>query len=157
VLTWIMFQLGQVMHLAAQIDAIVRAKNNPAISRWIVFQERLIPILVRSFIATLGFMIVLGGGLPKIFGMFNATPPNWTVTVAVLLSDTGLVGYAIAGGLGFGADSVLGFVPMLKAYIPPPIDQETAVQNKGFAQGVDAAKQAVEEVKPPVPVEKTDN
>lgn len=148
-LTWLMFQLGQVMHLLAQVDAVVRAKNNTAISRRKVLEDRWIPILVRSFACTIGFMILLGGGLPRVIQMFGGTPPQWSLVVAVLISETGLVGYGVAAGLGFAADSVLGFIPMLKAYIPPALDQETVVQTKGFVQGVEAAKQAVEEVKPP--------
>lgn len=148
-LVWLMFLIGQLMHLGAQIDAIVRARNNPAISRLQIVKERWIPITVRAFICSCVFGIFLGGGGPQILKAFNMSAPAWMITLGVLMTNTGLVGVFLAGLSGFGIDSAIGFIPYFKAYIPPPIDQEAAVQSKGFVQGVDAAAHAAAEVKPP--------
>lgn len=150
ILTWLMYALGQGMHLIAQLDTITRASNNTATSRLGILKDRWIPIMVRAFLGTLVFGVLLGGGLPKLLALVGMSVPASVATLAMLLSEAGLVGAMLAGAAGFGADSALAFFPPLKSYIPPPIDQEQAAQVKGFVKGVDAAKQAVEEVKPPI-------
>lgn len=123
-LAWFMFQLGQVMHVVSQIDQIARAKNNTATSRKQILLDRLVPIIVRSFIATIAFGVLLGGGLPKILEMVGMQSPSWVITLSVLLSQTGMVGASLAAAVGFGADSALTLVPAFKSYIPPPIDDQ---------------------------------
>lgn len=148
-LIWLMFLLGQLMHLGAQIDSVVRATNNPATSRIEIFKDRWIPITVRSFICSMLFGVFLSGHGPDVLKAFNIPSPNWLIALSVLMTGTGIAGVFMAGLAGFGIDSAIGYIPYFKAYIPPPVDQQASVQTKGFAQGVDAAKHAVEEVKPP--------
>lgn len=150
VLTWLFCLVGQMIHLAVQIDAIVRAKNNTATSHKSVLRDRAIPIIARLFAATMFFGVFFGGGLPELLKALNMDAPAWTVTIAVLLSNTGFVGICLSGLIGLGLDSMIGFFPFFKPYLPPPIDQlAQAQENKGFVKGVEAAKDAVDHVEPP--------
>lgn len=152
---WVMFALGQLMHLAMQVDAIARAKNTPVTSRKQIVLDRAIPIAVRFFLCTMAFGILFGGGAGEVYIAFGSEAPQWLLNLSGLLANTSIVGYFIAGVIGFGVDSAIGFLPFVKTYIPPPIDQEQAIAEKGFragaAAGVEAAKEAVEEVKTPLP------
>jgi hypothetical protein len=152
ILTWIFCMIGQLIHLAVQIDTIARAKNNSAISRLEILKDRAIPIIARLFACTMIFGVFFGGGLPKLLEAMNMQPPVWAAIISILLSGTGFVGICISGLIGLALDSLITFIPMFKSYLPPTIDAEQAVADKGFAQGVDAAKQAVAEVKPPAGV-----
>jgi hypothetical protein len=119
---WFMFLLGQLMHLGAQIDAVVRAKNNTALSRIGIITDRWIPITARAFVCSMTFGVFLGGGAPQVLQVFHLPSPDWIVTLGVLMTNTGIVGMCLAGLAGFGIDSAIGFIPYFKAYIPPPLD-----------------------------------
>ncbi len=153
---WGMFFAGQLMHLLMQVDAIARAKNTPITSRMKILEDRAIPITVRLFLCTLIFGLTLGGGMPDLYMLFGAEAPQWVVRLGGLLANTSIVGWSIAGMVGFGVDSAIGFLPFVKTYIPPPIDQQQAVEQKGFEKGVEATKvevkAAVEDIHPTSPI-----
>lgn len=152
---WLMFFLGQLVHLAAQVDKIARAENTPVTDRSQILQERLIPIAVRVFACTIAFAVLFGGGAPELFKIFGIEPWSWLVGLSGLLANTSPVGKAIAAALGFGMDSALTYIPKLDTYIPPPIDRQEIIKKKAFVKGVDATKEevkkAVEEIKPEPP------
>lgn len=117
------FILGLALHALAQIDAIARAKNNPASSRLQIFQDRAVPILIRSVISTFIFILWLQGQLADTVTKMGVTMPD---TVGKILDIH--VGWAIAFLVGYGFDSALGYIPAFKSSIPPPIDQLTTDQ-----------------------------
>jgi hypothetical protein len=101
-LIWIFWFVGQAFHILAQANALagstvegrVKTIGDVLRTRWIAFSARL-------FITTCAFLIILSA--PSLI-------PNL---------PGGVVGAGAAGLLGWGADSILAFIPGLKTSLPP--------------------------------------
>lgn len=112
-----LFIVGLMLHTLAQIDAIARAKNNPAGSRLGILAARWIPIVVRGAICLAIFVLWLQGELADVATALKIPIPDTMDRVLDLH-----VGGSIAFVAGYAFDSALGYVPFLKSSIPPAID-----------------------------------
>jgi hypothetical protein len=110
---WFLF--GQALHVAAQVDAIARAKNNPIDSRAAILKARATAFIVRIGLSSAVFVLWLQGTLIEVIMATGLTVPD-SIEKVLNLHVTG----AIAVLAGFAADSVLGYIPFLKSSIPPP-------------------------------------
>ena len=115
VLIYFAFFCGYAIHLMLQVDAIVRAKNNTAVSRltvllenwprlagrllfsFIVFYEiRQHPQFLASLLNAMG--ITLGGTVGDVFSVPLNAP--------------------LSAGFGYVVDSMLAFIPLLRNVVP---------------------------------------
>lgn len=115
ILIYSMFFLGYVLHMMLQVDAIVRAKNNAAVSRWCVLRENVFVLSARLFISTILFWFIKAHPqfLNTLLGYVGIT---LSPGVGEAVSDSS---WGVAGMFGYMIDSVLAFVPFLKNYVPP--------------------------------------
>lgn len=119
-LAWLLFIIGLLVHLVAQVAAITAAPNNPDNSFLLILQKRWSTILVRSFISIMLFWILFGGGLPEFLSIVGVQAPDWIAKLATVVHMSG-VGAAFSGLAGYFGDSALAFFPALKSSVPPPI------------------------------------
>ena len=148
------FVVGYAVHVLMQIDAVARAKNNPINSRLQILEQNWIRLLGRFFTS---FLVFTGfwqhpSAIATLIGYTGATlPPN---LVAVLTLPMNLW---FAGVWGYGVDSLLAYIPILKN-LSPPIEgvqaqllQDASVAIDKVTQQAAAVKEAVEEAKTIVP------
>lgn len=112
-----LFVVGMALHVLAQVDAIARAKNNPANSRLELLKDRWIPILNRSAVCLAFFFMWLEGELVVMLTAIKIPIPD--VARAVLDLH---VGGPLAFLAGISFDALLGFIPKLNTSLPPGID-----------------------------------
>lgn len=114
---WILFLIGQLIHIMAQIESVVRSKATPVtLTRTEVLNDRLPAFLIRGFITTCLFWIFLGGGLPDLLIAFKVETPGWLLALSAVINSQ--AGPPLAGIIGFSIDSMLAYVPFLKSYVP---------------------------------------
>lgn len=114
----IFFVIGQALHALAQIDAIARSKNNPTDSRLTLFLARWIPIVCRAALCFALFELWLQGELADTLIALEVHLPAWGARVLDLH-----VGSAVAFLAGLAFDSVIGYIPIFKSSVPPPIGE----------------------------------
>src|SRR5258706_16190783 len=108
IIATIFFLVGSAMHTMAQIDAIARAKNNPANSRVGILGTRWQAIMNRDAWALAFFALILQG---QFVALLNAVKIPVPAMVAGLLDLH--VGAAISWMAGYVSDSALAFIPGL--------------------------------------------
>jgi len=113
----IFFLVGSAMHTLAQIDAIARAKNNPANSRIGILATRWQTIVNRDAWAFAFFVLILQGQFVALLNAVKIPVPSAMAAVLDLH-----VGGAIAWMAGYLSDSALAFIPGLNTSLPPAID-----------------------------------
>lgn len=151
--TWFIYEIGYALHVLAQVDAIVRAKNNAAVSRLTVLKERWTVFLIRAFISSCLFWIFLDGGLPDLLMAFKMEAPGWLLALSAVINSQ--AGPPVAGLIGYGIDSMLAYVPFLKSYIPSDSPNVTVVEQvKPIVGGIQATRQTTEVIT--TPTEKKD-
>src|SRR5216683_60520 len=122
----IFFLMGSGMHTLAQIDAIARAKNNPATSRLGILASRWQTIVNRDAWAIAFFALILQGQFVALLNAVNIPVPS---VMAALLDLH--VGGAIAWMAGYLSDSALAFLPGLNTSLPPAIEPPAVDQPQG--------------------------
>lgn len=132
------FIVGFALHALAQVDAIARAKNNPANSRTAIIKARAIPILVRGTICVAGFSLWLQGELVTALTAIGVPIPAMVSKILDLH-----VGAAIAFLAGYAFDSGLAYIPFLKSSVPPSID----ALGGALADAVEHTEKAQDETK----------
>lgn len=112
-LIWLVFLVGQAVHLNLQIWAIVTAPNSTAKTWSEVFYARGPAIIARSFLCTMLFWLWLDGQLVAGLDGLGIPLPGWVHVMLALH-----VSAPIAGLAGFVADSILAFIPWFKSTVP---------------------------------------
>jgi hypothetical protein len=117
IIATIWFLVGSAMHTLAQVDAIARAKNNPANSRMGILLSRWQTIVNRDAWALAFFVLILQGQFVALLNAIKVPVPS--VLAAVLDLH---VGAAISWMAGYLSDSALAFLPGLNTSLPPAIE-----------------------------------
>lgn len=106
-----LFVVGYLLHMMLQIDAIVRAKNNAAFSRWTTINQNLFPLLARFFISLLVLVFLRSNPqyLAALLSLIGIPATNVVISTQSAL---------FAGAYGYCADSILAFIPWLKNQVP---------------------------------------
>jgi hypothetical protein len=113
IVIWLVFILGQAIHLFLQIDAMVRSSTSPATSRLTVLEAKASTFLARFFVCTMIFWLWFDGQLAAVIQGTGISVPSW-VTALIALHISG----GWAGLVGFGIDSALAYIPGLKSTLP---------------------------------------
>lgn len=146
---WLLYAAGYSLHVLAQVDGIVRAKNNAAVSRLTVLKERWVVFLIRAFVSCCLFWLFLLGGLPNLLGIFKMETPGWLLDLSAVMNSQ--AGPPVAGLIGYGIDSMLAYIPFLKSYIPSDAPTVTVVEQvRPVIGGIEATKQTTEVTTTPV-------
>ncbi len=122
----IFFLVGSAMHTLAQIDAIARAKNNPANSRIGILATRWQTIFNRDAWALAFFFMILQGQFVALLTAVKIPVPS---VISALLDLH--IGAAISWMAGYLSDSALAFLPGLNTSLPPAIETPAVDQPQG--------------------------
>lgn len=116
VLAYAMFLTGYAIHLFLWIDEAVRDPTNGAKTRLGLLKLNAARLLARFFLSLILFGLVRAhpSFLVTLLGYVGVTPSG----VFSELLAAPLDGW-LCGLYGYGADSLLGYIPILKSYIPP--------------------------------------
>lgn len=138
-----MFVVGYLVHALAQIDAAARAKNNAITSRMRIIDLNWIRLLSRFFFSLMIFLGVWANPtvLSTLAGYFGVTLSQNAIAIMTLPMSVWT-----AGLWGFGIDSALAFVPVLKNALPP-IEGLQGLLLEDAAHHIAAAKEDVEQAK----------
>ncbi len=114
-----MFVVGYVMHVLAQAYAASVAPNNPIKSPVKIIQNSSIQIVVRFFLNAILFGLIWH--YPSIVASaLSGVGVNLSSNAIAILTLP--MNPLIAAGFGYGLDSLLAFIPILKNVVPPPIN-----------------------------------
>lgn len=113
---WLLFFVGQVVHVMAQIETVVRTKTNPANSRLQILKDGWFAFVIRAFVCTMLFGVFLSGELPTVLLAFKIESPLWVEALSAVMNSA--AGPFIAGAFGYSIDSLLAYIPGLKSYVP---------------------------------------
>lgn len=145
---WLLYELGYSLHVLAQVNAIVVAKNNAAKERFKVLTDRWPVFLIRAFISSCVFWVFLDGGLPDLLTALKTETPGWLSSLSAVMNSQ--AGPPVAGLIGYGIDSMLAYIPFLKSYIPSDAPIVTVVEEvKPVLGGIQNTKQITEVVTTP--------
>lgn len=114
ILAWIFFLIGQAIHLALQINAMVNAPNSAAKSWSMVFRAKGATFAARAFVCTMVFWLWLDGQLLMVLQDTGLQVPGWISSLIGLHISGGVAGIA-----GFAIDSAIAYIPGLKSTLPP--------------------------------------
>lgn len=142
-----MFLIGYLLHMGLQIDAVVRASNNGAVSRLAVITRNVFVLLSRLFVSFL-LLVVLREHpeyLAPILGFAGIT----ALSISIATST-----WIFAGGWGYVVDSIMTFIPILKNYVPPlngiPAKVSVStVEQSGIAPKTTTTVETTVNIKPP--------
>lgn len=104
---WILYFLGQAIHVLLQADAVARAPNNPVKTRLEVFNIMWRNYLARWFVGTMLFwlFVLYPTAIPTMVEYFG-----WNVPASIALMFQQKMPPPIAGLVGYAMDSILGFL-----------------------------------------------
>jgi len=106
-----MFLVGYVLHMMLQVDAVVRARNNAAASRFLVLKQNVFVLLSRLFISFITLVVLRAH--PEYLGSILGFAGITTSSVDIATST-----WIFSGAWGYMVDSVMTFIPILKNYVP---------------------------------------
>jgi hypothetical protein len=130
ILNYVMFFVGYALHMMLQVDAVVRAKNNAAISRFVVLKQNAVVILSRLFISAIVYWFMRNNpaSLETLLGYIG-------ITVSPAIGGAiGSSSWGVAGMFGYMVDSILTFIPFLKNYVPSLNGVPSPVQSPSPSQ-----------------------
>jgi hypothetical protein len=119
-LSYLMFFIGYLLHMGLQIDAVVRAKNNAAVSRITVIEQNAFVLPSRLFASFL--LLVVLRNHPEYLGPVLGFAGITVSSIAIATSS-----WLFAGGWGYIVDSIMTFIPVLKNFVPPLNDVKISV------------------------------
>lgn len=111
-LIWILFFVGQVLHVALQVNSLADSSGK---TRTTVLKNIFIPVMWRTFACAMIFGLIwqYPDMIAKLASMvgFNVSSDETSV-LAIPMNNF------IAGVYGLGLDSALGYIPFLKSQLP---------------------------------------
>lgn len=115
-LIFTMFNVGHLLHVGLQVDAITRSETNTIDSRWFVVHQNAFRLAARYFVSLMIFLFAWNhpGALPALLGYMGVSvSENFKGILTLPISAP------LAGMIGFSIDSLLTYVPWLKNQLPP--------------------------------------
>src|SRR5208282_3958091 len=143
------FLIGYLVHAGLQIDAIARAKNNPINLRRKVIEQNWIRLSARFFVSLMIFLYVWHNPsmVPSVIGFFGIQLSTNAIAILTLPMSP-----PVSGVMGFAADSLLAYIPLLKNALPPI--EFTQVITKETLETKHTVEHSVVPVDSPDPTEK---